>query len=314
MDIKIRSIEIDTQTIAPTLTIRVEITYYSRLEIPVSISGKINAASGKTIAYTNEFYARISEKQMDIYPMSEKEKDTIFSGGNKFHNEYNATLSATLSHAAIDHIELYREKDHEKAVRFNFEFLLKKLEFISDPTERSTIRMQTSGGFEHFVINQSDWVKKYSPLLGIGNFLLLELQIPDKHTVSADWTALYDRLALRLKEMEEAIRQGDWQKTMDRSRQFYEALKISDGKDGHKKFDEELRKLFLKDQHSDEGIQNFLDSIWNFFEYNSKFVHDNDKKGNLKPIPVTTKEDAYFAYALGVGLLNIIGKKTSKLR
>ena len=89
-------------------------------------------------------------------------------------------------------------------------------------------------------------------------------------------------------------------------------MKIGDKKDGNKKFEEELTKLFTEEQHSQEGIQNLIDGIWKFFEYNSKFIHDRDKKGNLNSIPIATKEDAYFIYALGVGLLNVIGKKLSK--
>ena len=111
--------------------------------------------------------------------------------------------------------------------------------------------------------------------------------------------------------MESCMRKGDWHKTMFYARLFYERIKIGDNKPAHKKFREEFDKLLKKDQHNDEGIQNIYDALWQLFEFISKYTHVEDKQGNSKPIPVTSKEDAYFAYSLALGLLNFISKKIS---
>jgi hypothetical protein len=67
----------------------------------------------------------------------------------------------------------------------------------------------------------------------------------------------------------------------------------------------------MADQHSEVGFQHLLNSIYNLFEFISKYIHDKDQQQQLNPTPIPLKEDAYFAFALSVGLLNIIGKKIS---
>ncbi|MES2395495.1 MAG: hypothetical protein V4549_05810 [Bacteroidota bacterium] len=306
MEFQITTVEVDTKSITPTLLITAKIDYYSLLEAPLSISGKLNAGDGKTVALIHEVHAS-NDDRIDIGILSIADKQIVESKGTR--DKYTVNLSSELSPKAIEHIELWREKDPEKAVRFNFEMVVKALEIHPEGNKPTRLRVKISRENGYFVIKQSDWVRRYSPLLGIGNFILLELEIPNKYEVSAEWAQLYDRLFKRLNEIEEGIRQGDWQKAMDRSRQFFEAIKIGDGKAGHKEFEEALKQLFVKDHHSQDGIQNLLNSIWQFFEYNSKFIHDKDKKGNLTQIPIATKEDSYLAYSFGVGLLNIIGKK-----
>jgi len=311
MELKIHNITIDQQAITPTLTIGVMLEFGSSLEAPLSISGRLSV-DGKVVSLLSEYQFGSNDTYFGLRPLTKAERDKIWR--EKSNSSYYSLLTASLSENAIEHIELSREKDHEKSVRFNMDFIVKYLDMPATPDEQTYefLKVHIKRCSINTDIKQSEWVKNYSPQLGIGNFLLLELEIPDQHSVSKEWVALYDRLSLRLTEINSAIRSGDWQKAMNSGRQFYENLKIGDSKAGHKKFEDELRKLFVKDQHSLEGIQNFLDGIWKFFEYNSKFVHDKDKAGNLNPIPLATKEDAYFIYALGVGLLNVIGKKISK--
>ncbi len=310
MEFKITAIEVDVQSIHPALLITAEINYYSLLEAPLLISGKLNAHDGKTIAFINEIRTN-SDDAIELTMASLADKQTIQAKGVK--GLYVVNLYSELSPKAIEYIESWRERDSEKAVRFNFNMIIKALEIepgVNNKPMRLGVNIFRCNSY--FVIKQSDWIRTFSASLGIGSFILLELEVPNKHTVSTDWTDLYDRLLLRLNEMQDATRNGDWQKVMDRSRQFFETLKIGDGKAAHKKFEADLKQLFINDRHSAEGFQNLLDSIWKFFDYNSKFIHDKDTQGKLKPIPIATKEDAYMAYAFGVGLLNVIGRKIRK--
>jgi hypothetical protein len=126
------------------------------------------------------------------------------------------------------------------------------------------------------------------------------------------WIQLYDRLFVRAKDMEDALRQGDWTKTMFHARQFYELIKIGDGKPNHKWFEENLKQLFIDAQHSEEGVKHLLNSIYHLFEFTSKYIHDKNHSQELNPIPNSTKEDAYFAFTISISLLNVIGKKISK--
>lgn len=310
MEIKINNIIVDQQSLTPTLTIGVYIVFYHDLEAPISISGRLLSAS-KVVSYLNEYQIN-SEERFGLKYLSKLERDKIYEKKNSSFSYY-AQLTAELSPTAIEHIEKTREKKQDKSVCFNFDFIVRHLDMPSIPQEQyanDLIRVNVNRVYKDFVIKQSDWVKNYSPLLGIGNILLLELTIPSKQQVNEMWIELYDRLSLRVTEMNEAIRVGDWQKAIDRGRQFNDNLKLSKGKaDGHQKFREEMKKLFEKERHSADGIQKFFDGVRNFFDYNSKFIHDKDQEGNLNPILLPTREDAYFIYALSVGLLNLIGKK-----
>jgi len=167
---------------------------------------------------------------------------------------------------------------------------------------------------KNFEIKQSDWIKNYTAHLGIGNFLLLELEIPEKEKVPEAWIELYERVYFRLNDMKHSIQHGDWQKTLEiAARQFFEDLKFDERFKKHREFKNELRDLFFQDQHSEQGFHEFYSGILNFFNYTSKFIHDrSNKTGELNKRPIPTKEDAYFVYALGIGLLNIIGKKLNK--
>jgi hypothetical protein len=309
MEIKLQNITIDQQAINPTLTIGLYLEFGYSLEAPISISGRLLSADNKVLSLFNEYQIN-TDSNFGLRPLTKAERDKIWR--EKSNYSYYAQMTATLPLNAIEHIELVREKDHEKSVRFNMDFVVKYLEMPAIPQEQTTdfLRVCVKRAYLNTAIKQSDWVKNYSPLLGIGNFMLLELTIPDSQKVGVEWKELYDRLTLRVTEMNEAIRVGDWQKVIDRGRQFNDNLKLNKGKsDGHQKFREEMKKLFEKERHGPDGIQKFFDGIRNFFDYNSKFIHDKDQEGNLNPILIPTREDAYFIYALSIGLLNLIGKK-----
>lgn len=307
MEILISNVSVQTQTLSPSLGISVKVTYNSNFEAPLTISGKLKVGE-KYIALVHEYHFSNNEK-IELKILNNTQKPLY---KNNEPSSYYVNLLANLTPEAIDYMEKVREKKTDKSIQLNFEFFIKALNSSSHVNSHDnslSVQISISNHNLYKDIEQSDWVRNFSPQLGIGNFLLLELRMPEKKSVHGEWANLYERLCQRLTEIEDAIKNGDWQKALDRSRQFYENLKIGDGKDGHKRFEAELKKLFIKDQHSEEGFKNFLDAIWQLFEYNSKFIHDKDKKGELKPMPLTTKEDAYFAYTLGVALLNVIGKK-----
>jgi hypothetical protein len=64
----------------------------------------------------------------------------------------------------------------------------------------------------------------------------------------------------------------------------------------------------------DSGLDDFVKSIWHIHDFASKFIHDNDKKGqNLNPIPHPQKEDAYFMYLWTMGFINLLNEKVKGL-
>ncbi len=306
---KIVRIEVDRDSVNPALLIRVDLEFGFEFEAPISIKGRLSSSDGKVLSYFDE-YKTNSSQNFDLYSLNETDL-------NKRYNEnsttfYSANLTAVLSSKAIELIENQREKNIDKSVVLLLDLVIKYLDStIKSRVDESgaIVSLKIEREYEQQVIKQSDWIKNYAPYLGIGDFLLLELPIPSNKKVSDFWKQLYERLVLNLNEMEESIRFGDWYKTMFFARKFFENIKFGDDKPAHKKFKAEFDELMKKDQHSKEGVKNLYDAIWKFFEFVSKYVHDKDKVGNIHPTPVTSKEDAYFAYALALGLLNMIGKK-----
>jgi hypothetical protein len=312
MKINILDITVDSHTISPALTIGLDIQCPRNIEAPISISGTLSTSDGKVVSFLNEYNLN-TDSYFELDALTEAERKRILK--EKDIRQYYVQLTAVLSQKAIEYIEIQREKDSTKSVKFMLNFIVKYLEIQVKPVnviEGTLIRVQIKRDQQRFEIKQSDWVIKYSPNIGIGNFLLLELQIPDDKKVSKFWKDLYAALCHNLKDIEKCLRSGDWEKAMFFARKFYENVKIGDGKPGHKQFKEEFDKLLTKDQHSEEGIQNLHDGIWKLFEFFSKYVHGKDTKGYPRPLPVSTKEDAYFAYSLALGLLNLIGKKTNE--
>ncbi len=319
MEIKIEGVNIDTLSLTPALNIRVNIEYMGDVELPLSVAGKL-LVGGKVCALIGE-YSIPSEHSFNLRFVAKEEKEQMYGKGNRHIQTYFANLTVPLSSTAIDYFEATREKTGDKAMIFQFEFIVRYLHTSMTPEELKTMFAFQQTPFMvmvaknynlSFSIKQSDWVSKFSPGLGIGNFVLLEFQVPQKHDVVKEWGDLYDKLYERTQDMEQAIRQGDWQKTLTSARRFAENIKIGDDKPAHKWFAENLKELFKNDQHGEEGFNNFLNGIYQFFEFTSKYIHDKDKRANVVPAPIATKEDAYFAYTLCVGLLNIVGKKISK--
>lgn len=311
MQVKNIKIKIDEQVLSPALTISFDLEFGRKVEVPISITGNLVAQNGKVIAFLNE-HQIYNDNSLGIGILTHEQK-VANSKLNEIHY-YSTQLTACLSPIAIDFIEELREKDREKAVRFSLQIIVKYLLIPAEPhnfLESDFLRLQIMRFNPSYNINQSDWVRHFSPQLGIGNFLLLELQIPDDKNVSEFWKELYGKMAHNLKDVEVCLRSGDWQKAMFIARKFYENAKIGDNKRGHAKFKEEFNKLMAKDQHSQQGIDDLHTAIWKLFDFLSKYAHDLDKEGNNYDIvAIASKEDAYFAYAIALGLLNLIGSKT----
>jgi hypothetical protein len=306
MNIKIAKISLDTQALMPTLTIWAELEFQRDMEIPLSISGRLLSNDGKILSFLSEYHVH-TDNYFELGVLSEAIKNERY---------YQAQMTAALNHKALDWIEQQREKDYEKSVRFSFEFIARIMEIPLEPdrlgTTDSLIKLQIKRLSTNSIINQSDWVNKYAPSLGIGKFLLLELQLPSHITVPKFWSELYQQLSTNLTDMEASLRSGDWEKTMFNARKFYENIKIGDNKPGHKKFKDEFDKLMSNDLHTKDGIQNLYDALWKLFEFMSKYIHEKDKAGDLQSAPISKKEDAYLAFTLGVGLLNLLGRKISQ--
>lgn len=311
MEIKVISFSVDQNSAIPALTFFFEMQYVNAEEAPLSISGRMQTDDLKVVSFLSENYivhaTSFDLNAKEMLPTIDNENIPIFKHG--FH------LTAPLSKESIAHIESIRNKEGDKSVNLNFDLVVKYF------TTKSRVYPLPSQTFLTLMVNrvksnlridQTHWLKTCAPYFEIGNFLLLELRIPDKVLVDEFWSDLYQALIRNVKEMEGYLRNGDWENVMRAARRFYENSKIGDSKPGNERFNEEFKKLMISDGHNLEGIKNLYTAIWQLFEFTSKYQHEKDTQGFLKQHIVTAKEDAYFAFSISVGLINLLGRKISR--
>lgn len=309
MEIKAVSFAIEQNSVIPVLTIFFEVSYELYAEAILSIAGRMLTDDLKVVSHLSENYM-VTDNSYTIHEKLSSDPNIQPIAKWGFH------LTAPLSSKGITHIEDQRHNRSDKSVHLNFDLVVKYLSFPEAKSmqvpKRTTFNLKVQRIKSDIWIEQSNWVNTCAPYLEIGNYLLLELRIPDKISINEFWSDLYQALIRNVSEMEGYLRSGDWENVLRTARRFFENIKIGDSKSGHKQFKEEFQKLMIADGHTIAGVDNLHDGIWQLFEFTSKYVHENDKEGNLKPIIVTAKEDAYFAFSICIGLLNLLGRKISK--
>lgn len=160
-------------------------------------------------------------------------------------------------------------------------------------------------------IHGSDWINDFSPQLGIGKFLVME--IPEILNVNEPKDDLEKRLhtaTQRLKDIGELLRKGEWDDVAEDCRGIYEDLR----KNFESEFESAVKNL-LRDTNgiSDKGISAFNELIKNIGIYSHEFHHVRDQEGKVKQI-TTHKEDAYALYVSLVGLINMLTMKYHRLK
>lgn len=312
MNVTYTEVKIDDQSINPTLICGISLEFDYSIEVPISVSGRLLLQNGRVISLMSEHQIN-SESTYGLRLLTKSEKENTIKEKNT--NRMYVQLSAELTQLALESIETQRGKSSDKSIKLSLDLIIKTLKLNKANQEDNFadfIQLQIYKKYQNYNIEQSDWVNNFSEKLGIGKFMLIELNIPNLN-LPEFWVDLFAKLKTNVDEMEKCIRFGDWQKTMLFARKFFENIKIADNKKGHIQFKEEFNKRMKENHHSEQGTKNLYDAIWQFFEFLSKFIHDKDTDGNsYEALPIPTKEDAYFAYALSIGLLGLMGKKLQK--
>lgn len=174
MKIKQTTIEIDSRYLEPTLVFGVEIDFFRDIQAPILLSGHLLSTDGKILEPVLE-YKVVTENNYPIKLFPRDGARNPFQ--NKYSDIYYAKLSVKISKKSIEHIEVLRLNDVENSVRLNLNLIIRliELEETSGPFQ-SIIQYKTENLFVEHVIKQSDWIRNFSPQLGIGNFLLVELK------------------------------------------------------------------------------------------------------------------------------------------
>ncbi len=317
---KIRKVTIEpkSDTLTPCLVVYVEVESEYQTEGLISICGTLKV-DGKILCELNETLKGYNNLNYNILLNLSDDQKQIMIKNNSNPINYTATMPAFLSPKAIEHIERKREKNAQKSIEFQMEFIVKYLRNpvineYSNNISALANQIITENQYETFTINQSDWTQKYTKPLGIGDFILLELKLPENGNIQIPvfWVELYNKLSENVANMHKYIVLGDWENTMFHARKFLENARLGSNLSAIQPFQTAFTELMTSNNHSQQGIDNFYEGIRKFFDFMSKYIHDRNQAGQIVPTPICKKEDAYFAYTLAVGLLSFIGNKISE--
>lgn len=302
-------IEVEKQAINPTLKIKLDLEFERSKEIPISFSGKLCLNNDKILSVITEYQTN-SDRNHNLQSPDSDSK-AVDSG---FKDQIMIQLSAELTPLAIESIERERDKNATKSVEFYIELVAKSLIV---PVERfqyngsDLVQLDIRREHARVSISQSDWINDFTDKLRIGNFLLLELNIPNEKATGS-WKKLFDNLKSQLTEMENNLKNGDWKRAIETSRPFFELLKLRNNNIGDKNLKHELNNILIQEGHNQQGIDQLFSGINSIYQFVSKYSHLADTQGVFKPFPLANKEDAYLLYSLSINLLNLIGKKINR--
>ncbi|PWU08792.1 MAG: hypothetical protein C5B47_04175 [Verrucomicrobia bacterium] len=222
---------------------------------------------------------------------------------------------ATLTEKHLDAIETARALQPKGDVFLTLKFGLQYLEHglgihslgareanvaeVADKTKLLQAKFWTTSTW--FKIPGSDWAHDYSPGLGIGKFMVVE--IPQPRSLPTAGAAFADRVPKALSALERArheLRSGEWPEVIKALRPVWELLREV----------EEIKKLLIADSIPEAAATEFRDALQSLFNLASKFDHalERDRK-TLQPDIKAQKEDAYFAFSVASASLNLITRK-----
>jgi hypothetical protein len=152
-------------------------------------------------------------------------------------------------------------------------------------------------------IPASDWIHDFAPQLGIGRFVIAEFPLLSPVAVSAEFAARLNEAIKALPEMEEKVKECEWNEVIGKSRPVAELLRHEDM----------ISSILSKHGYTEEAANSLLNAIKGLFEYSSKFIHRVDKDGRtIPPETKAEKEDAYLIHSLSIGLVNLLAQKVRK--
>ena len=308
MELKVRDIKPYNQSVIPTIVFNSHIITRTNVEYLMTITGELYCGN-KLVSILQPLLE--SNRETIIKEISEEENSKNYREDRK--DYHGVKLLAELSEKKIEFLENERQSKATKSLELSVRL---KVAGASIPTlDRRADYLYKNAVEELFSkveIKQEEWLGTFSNYLGIGEYYLIELAKPNPSTNNEIWSTLYDAIISNINHMELELKQGNWLRTIEVSRQFFENIKIGDSKDGNKTYKDDLM-LRMKDlRHDDEGINNLLHGVWQFFEYSSKFIHEKGRRGYAKPIPIPSKADAYFIYSLAINLTNVIFDKVNR--
>jgi hypothetical protein len=199
---------IDENSIDPRFFFRIDFEYYENLEIPILFNGFIKTSDNQRIAkidceYDN-FYG--SKNNISIPLVDEYQKNIIRRDEER---TLHRNFSAQITQNSINHIEKLRLIDPQKRVFLNID--LEIVIFKYNNSDKKELIIERYNGTRQVEIAQSEWLNKYAPKLGIGEFLIIEFpkqSMKIGNDLKDEWIKKLIRARDRLDEMYLSLNEG----------------------------------------------------------------------------------------------------------
>ncbi|MCL4497249.1 MAG: hypothetical protein M1467_03965 [Deltaproteobacteria bacterium] len=251
-------------------------------------------------------------------------------------SEYVIKFILTLNKELLDYIDNVRQKNSKKDVVLNVKINFIFLQFdlflyrnadgnVKDilPSNNPNLMMLICNSGSCFkqnsieeslrlVIKSSDWIQEFAPVLGLGNFLTVEVPILNQE-MKIEAHGDFENLSKILNDLvnngilykiHSFLVQGEWNKVVEESRKIWEPLQ---------KNKNTITQLISGTTNiSEDKANQFVESIDKLYGYSSD-LHHSIYKGSIKPSYIGDKSDAYMIYTLLVSIFNMISYKLKNL-
>jgi len=319
MNIKIIEVLTQSASIRKELIFKCELSFSNKMQLPLVIEGILISDGNKILADIKESPSDNTRGAIPLMPKNDAEQ--VRDQTQEYRTTISVNLVAVLSREAILHIEQKRLSNNQKDVVLSLKLRSKYLNTGFDTTKftqtlTDLIRYDVTILYADVKIPQSDWLKKFSDDLGIGSFLIIEINKSKMLNLFnaykklgeddlEDFTLRIEKTIDKINIMENHIKTGEWEIVMRFAREFFELLRFKKADPLYEKF----KTRFIDRNGTDVGFLDLYKATQGLFEYSSKFIHEKDKQGKMHVKPIAKMEDAYFTFSLCVNVLHlIIGK------
>lgn len=176
---------------------------------------------------------------------------------------------------------------------------------LSADGNRTFMELETLRSPRTVAIKSSDWLHDYSSPWRTTRYLVVELPQPEFLTSAANIEQRVNPAIDAAKSASDNIARGEWNDAIKDLRSVWELLRNQS----------DIADLFRRDGYSDVAIAAVKEIVKQQFDLASKFMHSTDQSGKqINPVLKASKEDALFCYACAMSLLNLVSRKSARLR
>lgn len=196
---------------------------------------------------------------------------------------------------------IYKQQDS----RESFQSLVSNMWVLSGDGSRVFLERETLRHLSSVVIRSSDWLHDYAAPWRGERYIVVEIPQISKFSATSNIEQRLNAAIDATIKAADNLSRGEWNDVVEDIRPVWELLRN----------EADIKGLLERDGYTPEAVSAFNDSVKAQFDLASKFVHRLDKANKrLVPEIRASKEDALLCYAFAMSLLNLVARKTARLR